>query len=59
MPRRRGAPALGSLFEPYPATEPPHLWVQVIIDTNFINFSIRNKIDLVKVRGSGKYGRGW
>ena len=27
---------------------PPY---QVIIDTNFINFSIRNKIDLVKVRG--------
>ena len=26
---------------------PPY---QVIIDTNFINFSIRNKIDLVKVR---------
>jgi hypothetical protein len=28
---------------------PPY---QVIIDTNFINFSIRNKIDLVKVCGA-------
>ena len=28
---------------------PPY---QVIIDTNFINFSIRNKIDLVKVRAA-------
>jgi hypothetical protein len=32
---------------------PPY---QVIIDTNFINFSIRNKIDLVKVKFAGNHG---
>ena len=31
---------------------------QVIIDTNFINFSIRNKIDLVKARGAHSQGSG-
>lgn len=39
-----------SLFFKYnTALGPPY---QVLIDTNFINFSIRNKIDLVQVRFS-------
>ena len=55
---RGGAPAVGQLWlataaaaawrrPGFPPCLPP---AQVIIDTNFINFSIRNKIDLVKVR---------
>jgi U3 small nucleolar RNA-associated protein 24 len=37
-----------SLFFKYnTALGPPY---QVLVDTNFINFSIKNKIDLVQVR---------
>jgi len=38
---------------PMPHSPTPASSRQVIIDTNFINFSIRNKIDLVKVGGRG------
>lgn len=54
--RATGLPATDLPAASYPI--PAHGCLQVIVDTNFINFSIRNKIDLVKVSEEGQGSRG-